>query len=164
MMSHLGVIWHHTIKSINRWWYTDTVTLRYDIHYNYRVTKKANSMLLFLSCNLRKASNETKAQAYMSMVRSNIDFCCTVWNPHQRDQKYQVEIVQHRAARFVTGRYRNTSSMTDMLDYLGWETHESRRTKLQLTVFYKIVHNLIAIPHSRYLIPASRKTKPAHSF
>ena len=120
-----------------------------------RVTKKANSMLGFLRRNLRKASEETKAQAYMSMVRSNIDYCSTVWNPNQRDQKYQVEMVQRRVAWFVTGRYRNTSSVTDMLDYLGWETHASRRTKLQLTVFYKIIHDLIAIPYSRYLIPAS---------
>ena len=121
-------------------------------------------MLGFLRRKLRKASKETKAQAYMSMVRSNIDSCSTVWIPHQRDQKYQVEMVQRRAARFVTGRYRNTSRVTDMLDYLGWETHESRRTKLQLTVFYKIFHDLKAIPHSRYLIPASKKTRAAHSF
>ena len=100
----------------------------------------------------------------MSRVRSNIDYFSTVWNPHQRDQKYQVEMVQHRAARFVTGRYRNTSSLMDMLDYLRWETHESRRTKLQLTVFYKIVHDLIAIPHSRYLTPDSKNTRAAHSF
>ena len=103
--------------------------LSWNQHAN-RVTKRANSMLGFLHRNLRKASEETKAQAYMSMVRSNIDYCSTVWNPHQRDQKYQVEMVQRRTARFVTGRYRNTSSVTDMLDYLGWETHESRRTKL----------------------------------
>ena len=112
-------------------------------------------MLRFLCHNMQKASEETKVQAYTSMVRSNIDHCCTVWNPHQRDQKYQVEMVS---------RYRNTSSMMDILDYLGWETRESRRTKLQLTVFYKIVHNLIAIPHSRYLIPASKKTRAAHPF
>ena len=43
-----------------------------------RVTKKANSMLGFLRRNLRKASEETKAQAYMSMVQSNIDYCTTV--------------------------------------------------------------------------------------
>ena len=64
----------------------------------------------------------------------------------------------------MTGRYRNTSSVTDMLDYLGWETLESRRTKLQLTVFYKIVYDLIAIPHSRFLAQASKKTRAAHSF
>ena len=72
--------------------------------------------------------------------------------------------MQRRAARFVTGRYRNTSSVTDMLDYLGWETHASRRTKLQLAVFYKIIHDLTAIPHFRYLISASKKTRAAHSF
>ena len=63
-----------------------------------RVTKKANRILRFLRRNLRKASEETKAQAYMSMVRSNIDYCSTVWNLHQRDQNYQVEMVQGRAA------------------------------------------------------------------
>ena len=57
----------------------------------------------------------------------------------------------------------NTSSVTDMLDYLGWETHEPR-TKLQLTDFYKILHDLIAIPHSRYWTPASKKTRAAHSY
>ena len=75
-----------------------------------------------------------------------------------------VELLQHRAARFVTGGYRNTSSVMDRLDYLKWGKHESSRTKLQLTVFYKIVHGLIAIPHSRYLTPASKKTRAAHSF
>ena len=34
-----------------------------------------------------------------------------------------------RWCRFVTGRYRNTSSVTDMLDYLGWETHEFQKNK-----------------------------------
>ena len=59
------------------------------------------------------------------------------------DQKAQIEMVQRRAARFVTSRYRNTSSVTDMLDYLGWESHETRRSKLRLIVFYKIVHGLV---------------------
>ena len=71
-------------------------------------------------------------------------------------------MVQRRAVRFVIDRYRNASNVTDMLDYLGWETHESRRTKLQLTVFYIIVH-FIAIPHSRYLALA-RMIRAAHSY
>ena len=61
------------------------VVLKNNLSWNQhvsRVTKKANSMLGFLRRNLRKASEETKAQAYMSMVRSNIDYCSTAWNPH----------------------------------------------------------------------------------
>ena len=69
-----------------------------------RVTKKANSMLGFLR-------PQTKTTAYFTMVRSNLDYCCTIWNPYQQDQKYQIEMVQWRAAWFVTNRYRNTSSV-----------------------------------------------------
>ena len=97
-----------------------------------RVTKKANSMLGFLH-----ASEEAKTQSLISMVRPNLDYWCTIWISHHQDQKYRVEMVQRRVARFVTNRYRTTSSVTDMLDYLGREKHEARRTKLQLNVFTK---------------------------
>ena len=77
-----------------------------------------------------------------------------------------IEMVQRRAARFVTSRYRNTSSVTYMLDYLGWESHETRRSKLQLIVLYKIVHGLIDIPSDDYLIQGNSRTRAlraAHS-
>ena len=84
-----------------------------------RITKKSNNMLGFLRRNLWQASEETKAQAYFTMVRSNLDYCSTIQSSYQRDQKHQIEMVQRRSARFVTNRYRNTSSVTNMLDYLG---------------------------------------------
>ena len=99
-----------------------------------QTTKKSNNMLGFLCCNLRQASEETKSQAYFTMVRSNLDYCSTIWSPYQRDQKLQIEMVQRRSARFVTNRYRNTSSVTNMLDYLSWESNERRRSKLHRLV------------------------------
>ena len=116
-----------------------------------QITKKSNNVLGFLRRNLRQASEELKAQAYFTMVRSNQVYCSTIWSPYQRDQKHQVEMVQRRSALFVTNRYRNTNSVKDMLDYLGWESHEIRRSKLQLIVLYKIVHELIDIPPTDYL-------------
>ena len=127
-----------------------------------RVTKKSNNILGFLRRNLRQASEETKAQAHFTMVCANLDYCCINWNPHQRDQKYWIEMVQRRAARFVNNRYKNNSSVTDMLDYLGWESHETRRSKLQLVVLYKIVHGLIDIPPDDYLIQGNSRTRAAH--
>ena len=108
-------------------------------------------MLGFLRRNLRQASEETKTSAYFSMVRSYLDYCCTIWSPYQQDPKHQVEMVQRRAPRFVTKRYRNTSSVTDMLKHLEWETMETRRSKLQLIVLFKIIHELIDISPSEYL-------------
>ena len=64
------------------------------------VTKKANNMLVFLWPNLRQASEETKANAYFTMVRSNLDYCRTIWSPFQQGSKHQAEMVQPIAARF----------------------------------------------------------------
>ena len=121
-------------------------------------------MLGFLRRNLRQASEETKAQAYFTLVRFNLDYCCTIWNPHHCDQKDQIEMVQRKSARFVTSRYSNTSSVTDMLDYLGCEWHETKRGKLQLIDLYKIVHGLIDIPPDDYLIQGNSRTRAAHKF
>jgi len=68
-------------------------------------------------------------------------------------------MVQRRAARFTTNRYRNTSSVTDMLNLLQWESLEDRRTKLQLVILYKIIHDLVDIPSDAYLSEAPARTR-----
>ena len=80
-----------------------------------RITKKSNSILGFLRRNLKRTSEETKASAYKAMVRSNLEYCATVWSPHHKVQINKVEMVQRRAARFTTNRYRNTSSVRNHL-------------------------------------------------
>ena len=104
-------------------------TLSWKTHID-RISKKANSMLGFLRRNLRSCSEDTKANAYFSMVRSNLEYCSSVWNPHQKDQIRKLEMIQRRAARYTTNRYRNTSSVSSMLDHLQWESLESRRSKI----------------------------------
>ena len=71
-------------------------------------------------------------------------------------------MVQRRAARYVCNRFHNTSSVTDMLSGLGWETLQERRSKLKLCMFYKIVYNLVAIPIDPYLKPAHTRTRRNH--
>ena len=120
-----------------------------------QTVKKANSMLGFLRRNLRVSSEATKTSAYYSMVRPLLEYCSTVWSPYTKEYIQKIEMVQRRAARYVTNRYHNTSSVTSMLDHLEWETLESRRTKNQLIMFFKIVHGLVDIPADKYLTPAS---------
>ena len=50
-----------------------------------------------------------------------------------------------------------------MLDHLHWESLESRRTKAQLTMMYKIVNDLVDVPAEQYLTPASSRTRAIHS-
>ena len=64
---------------------------------------------------------------------------------------YQIEMVQRRAARWVTGRYHNTSSVSDMLRSLDWRSIEQRRVDSRLTILYKIRNHLVAIDENSYL-------------
>ena len=79
--------------------------------------KKANSMLGFLRRNLRISNEHTKTSAYRSMVRPLLEYCSTVWSPYTQED---IEMVQRRAARYVTNRHHNTRSVTSMLEHLEW--------------------------------------------
>ena len=61
-------------------------------------------------------------------------------NTHTSDK---IERVLCRAARFVKSRYSRYSSVSDMIDVLGWRPL-SQRTRLIL--FYKVINGLAQVP------------------
>ena len=124
-----------------------------------QTVKKANIMLGFLRRNLGVNSEQTKATAYCSMFRPLLEYCSTVWSPFTIEYVHKLEMVQRRAARHVTNRYHNTSSVTSMLDHRD----EARRTKHRLVMFFKIEYGLVDIPSDAYLTPASTRARSHHS-
>ena len=90
-----------------------------------QTVKKASSMVGFLRRNLRVSSEATKTSAYYYYVRPLLEYFSTVWSPYTKGYIQKIEMVQRRAARYVTNRYYNTRSVTSMLDHLEWETLES---------------------------------------
>jgi hypothetical protein len=88
----------------------------------------------------------------------------TTWSiwfyPYTHDNINKLEMVQRRAARYVQNNYHNTSSVTSMIDTLGWPTLAERRLKTRLIMLYKITHALIAIPNN-ILIPTDSRTSSA---
>ena len=120
-------------------------------------------MIGFLQRNLRVSNRDTKASAYFTLVRPNIEYCASVRNPYTDQGKRKIEMVQTRSARYVTNKYRNMSSVTDLLDELNWESLESRRTKIQLTLLYKIMNGMVDIPTSPYVTQASARTRLSHT-
>ena len=126
-----------------------------------QVTSKATRTLNFVRRNVRVASKAVKETAYQSLVRPSLDYASTVWGPHTITQTRQVEMVQRRAARYVCNRYHNTSSVTDMLHDLDWESLEHRRRKFRLCMAYKIINQLVAIPSCQYFQPA--QPRPSHN-
>jgi len=129
------------------------VTLSEDMSWNNHIDKvasKANSKLGFLKRNIKVKNSDLKEKAFKAIVRPTMEYCSSVWDPHTKQQSTTLEKVQRRAARWVTGRFHNTSSVTDMLSRLGWRELAQRRVDSRLSVMYKIVHGLVAIPMGVY--------------
>jgi len=80
-----------------------------------------------------------------------MEYCSSVWDPYVKQQASSLEMVQRRAARWATSRYHNTSSVTDMLHELRWRPLSQRRIDSRLSMAYKIVNGLVAVPLGCYL-------------
>ena len=125
------------------------VTLSEDMSWNRHVdsvVSRSNSKLGFLKRNLKINDSKLKEQAYKAIVRPSLEYSSTVWDPYTAQNSKRIEMVQRRAARWVTGRFHNTSSVQNMLDQLGWRTLADRRADYRLAMLYKIRHGLVAVP------------------
>ena len=123
------------------------------------VTKRANQTISFLQRNLSACPKDIKALSYKSLVRPQVEYAATVWDPPTKTSISKVEAVQRRAARFCHGDYRRTSRVTPMLQNLGWEDLKTRREQSKTIMMYRIVNNLIDIPAERYLTHTGTSTR-----
>ena len=118
------------------------------------MTNKANSKLSFLRRNLMGCPEKLKQTAYFSLIRSFMEYGATVWDPYQKYNSDKIERVQRRAAMFVKSRYSRYSSVSDMLDVLGWTLLSQWRQEAQLFLFYKIINGLAQVPFECVLVEA----------
>ena len=89
------------------------------------------------------SSTTVKEQAYKSLVRPSFEYACSVWDPYTKEKITQVEKIQRRAARYITNRYHNTSSVSNMIEHLNWRSLADRRSDAHLVMLFKISHELI---------------------
>ena len=141
---------------------TITSDLRWNAHIN-SISSKANRSLGFLRRNLKVSSIQIKTLAYFTFVRPILENSCTVWDPYTATQINKLEMIQRRAVRYVLHRHHNTSSVTNMLQSLGWRSLADRRKDAKLCMLYKISNDLVGIPANKYLIPSNTVTRKQHS-
>ena len=89
--------------------------------------------------------------------------CCPHLGPSYKTKIFQLEKVQHRAARWTTSNYNYRSSVAAMLQSLGWQTLEQRQTDARLCLFYKIVYGLVTVPLPVYIQQTNRLSRHCHS-
>ena len=90
-----------------------------DIH--WQVIQESQQHARVSMQNLKSCSKDTKAKVYYSMVRSNLEHCSSLWNPHHKEQIRKLEMIQRKAALYTINRFRNTTSISYMLEHLQCE-------------------------------------------
>ena len=101
----------------------------------------------FLRRNLYACQQEVKEAAYKGLVRPVLEYSGSVWEPPGVGLQNELEKVQNRVARFVTGNYNfETGSKTDILEHLKWEFLKKRRRDSRLILLYKGLKGKASIP------------------
>jgi hypothetical protein len=127
------------------------------------VTKKANSTRAFLSRNFSRCTRNIKAASYKTYIRPVVEYASIAWAPHAQRNIKKVEQVQRSSARYVTGNYDRTSSVTSMLDDLQWSPLDTRRHHSRLSMLYKIRFDHVDVDWKLYLRETNTRTR-GHSF
>ena len=75
--------------------------LKWNCHID-KITSRANRALGFVKRNLRVKSRTLKERTYLSLVRPQIEFCSSIWDPRkgiESNGNYKFEMVQRRTVR-----------------------------------------------------------------
>ena len=142
------------------------VTITNDLKWNARVSNictKANRSLGFLRRNLAAYPPDVKESAYKGLVCPILENGSSVWDPQSIPLQDELEKVQKRAARFITGNYPyETGSFTGILEQLKWESLKKRRKDSRLIMLYKGLKGAANIPTNDLVTP-SRSTRNHNS-
>ena len=124
--THFYSLNNHILKQVEETPYlglTLTENLKWSSHIT-KITKKANSTIGFSRWNLKLCPQDCRKSAYISLVRSMLDYGSIIWDPYLSRDIEKLERVQRQAAHFITGDYhsREEGGVTGMLDMLELET------------------------------------------
>lgn len=136
--------------------------LSFSKHIDY-IVSKCNQMLGFVTriCSDFRSIKAIKA-VYFAYVFSRLNFASVVWSPYYNLYINRLEVVQNRFVRFlnwkVNGVY-NVESVSQTRQLLGLSTLQTRRKKIDLIFFFKILNHLVDAPdllsQVKFRIPAS---------
>ena len=70
-----------------------------------QVTRNANQKLGYIRRNLRGAPRRCKSIAFNTLVRSGMEYACSIWDPYLKKDITALESTQRKAARWVKSRF-----------------------------------------------------------
>ena len=104
------------------------------------------------SCNATSIAVQTgpkgvKERCFNTFVRPTLEYRCSVWDPHKITQVDNLEKINKRAARFVTGNYTLAPGNTQKnMSSLNWAPLSERRARAKLITLFKAKSGIIELP------------------
>ena len=110
--------------------------------------KKAKQHLGLLHRKFHQASPQVRSKLYSSVILPKLEYCSSVWDPHQVKYISMLESVQKFGCRVISKEW--NSDYPTLLTYLQLPTLQSRRKQQRLIMCYKILTNNSSIPSSHF--------------
>ena len=134
-------------KKIKIHWYQISDDLAWSKHIK-QMTAKENNTLKFIKRNIQTNIHKIKETAYRTYVIPLLEYSATVWDLWQKKCINQIEIIQHRAVRYIFNDGNYTSSVSFMLNQLALPILEQNVAKCLSEHVYKINHGQVRIKFS----------------
>jgi hypothetical protein len=112
--------------------------LKWDKQFDHMCTK-ANKRLDIINSLSHKLSRKSLDLLYTTFVRSILEYCDVLFCNSTLANLEQLDNIQKRAGRIVSGAIRGTSSVS-LYNELSWENLKSRRDNRMLVLYSDIIH------------------------
>ncbi len=135
-----------TIEEVEEATYLGVVfknNLKWDAHI-HKIATKASQRLGMLRRNIKEAPTRIKRRTYIGIVRSQLEYCSSIWDPYFLKDIKTLERIQGRAVHFITGN--RTTSSTDLKFQQGLDDLTDRRKHHRHSVLQKFNTGNIEIP------------------
>ena len=165
-LSPICQYWQHTILFSQKWQMVNVVNSHFylsvtasgDLYWHKHVNNisaKATKTLNFICHNVYCCPPDTKATAYISLVRLHLEYAAAAWDAYLVVDCKQLKKVQHRATHFAKQDYRSTTLVSSLISQLDWQTLSDRRRNSRLSLMYKSLHGLAGISASHLFVVLS---------
>lgn len=127
------------------------------------VCAAARRKLGMIRHKLKHVPSHVKLLAYNTLIRTKLEYACTVWDPFTKKDIKILEDVQKQAARFIFNRYHPHDSPAALIQSNNIISLESRRKLARLKFLYQLWFKKLRLESSSFLHPSStRRTRHDH--
>lgn len=137
-------------------------TLRLNTHID-TIVRKAFKNLGFVLRNCKDFKNpETKIVLYNALVRSGLEYCSVVWNPHYDVYIKRLESVQKRFLwhlSYQCNLSKTLAQYTDRLTFFNMDSLSNRRFLLDCLFLHNVVNGRIDCPQLLTLLRVSAPSR-----